>query len=173
MLRGLVAFCVAFAALCARTPIDFTTLKQSFIQRVTNEQNQTITFSGAVWLKQPNLVRYDYVKPQKKTVTARGDRILILEPDLEQATRFTSEIALNIIDLWRQSYAVGEGKREAIIKNQKIAIEHEGANITKVYYTDDLDNFVEIMLSDPERDKPIDDGFFTPAIPNGWDIISQ
>jgi hypothetical protein len=39
-----------------------------------------------------------------------------------------------------------------------------------VYYGD-LDNFVEIMLSDPERDKPIDDGFFTPA--NGWDIISQ
>ncbi|MDR2151901.1 MAG: outer-membrane lipoprotein carrier protein LolA [Helicobacteraceae bacterium] len=173
MARLLIAFCCVFGALNAQTPIDFTTLKQSFVQRVTNDQNQTITFSGNVWLKQPNFVRYDYEKPQQKTIAARGDRILMLEPDLEQATKFKSEIALNIIDLWKKSYAVGEGKREAVIENRKISLEHEGATITKVYYTDDLDNFVEIVLSDPERDKPIDDNFFAPPIPNGWDVISQ
>jgi outer membrane lipoprotein carrier protein len=166
-------FYLTLGAAIAQTPIDFTTLKQSFVQRVTNEQNQTLVFTGEIWLKQPNFARYDYEKPQKKIVAARGDRILILEPDLEQATRFKSEIALNIIDLWRRSYVVGDGRREAIVRNQKISIEHTDAAITKVYYADDLDNFVEIILSDPKRDEPIDDDVFAPAIPNGWDVIAQ
>ncbi|MDR1911201.1 MAG: LolA-like outer membrane lipoprotein chaperone [Helicobacteraceae bacterium] len=173
MRRVLIGFCFIVNALRADTPIDFKTLKQDFVQRVTNELNQTLTFAGVVRLKQPNLARYDYEKPLQKTITISGDRVLMLEPELEQATKFTSEIALNIIDLWKQSRAVGEGKREAVVKNQKISLEHEGANITRVYYTDDLDNFVEIILSAPKRNEPIDDSFFAPAIPKGWDIISQ
>jgi outer membrane lipoprotein carrier protein len=173
MRRFLITFSLIFGGAFAATPIDFKTLKQSFVQIVTNEQNQTLKFEGAIWLKQPNLVRYDYEKPLKKTIVVRGDRVLALEPDLEQATRFKSEIALNIIDLWKQSREVGAGKREAVIKGRTVSLEHDGANVTKVYYADDFDNYVEIVLNNPKRNETIDDSFFNPPIPSGWDVISQ
>lgn len=164
----LVLGSILFAA-----PNDFTTLKTRFDQRVTNDQNQTINYTGTLWLKQPNFARYDYDTPQTKTITIRGDQVVMIEPDLEQATRFRSTVSLNLINAWQSSTAISKTKRIATINNQTIYIEHNSDQITRVFYTDNFDNFVEILLHNATRNKPIDDGFFAPKIPENYDVINQ
>ncbi|GHV02221.1 hypothetical protein AGMMS49521_3670 [Campylobacterota bacterium] len=173
MRRAVLIWLVVIGAILAKSPIDFQTLEQRFVQRVTNDQNQTLSFSGKVWLKKPNLARYDYEKPQPKIIAIRGNQVLMIEPDLEQATHFKSDLTLNILEVWKMSKEVSKTKREATINDQLIAIEHNGENIVRVYYTDDFDNFIEIVLGDPKRDATIANNFFTPAIPSGYDLISQ
>ncbi|GHS86521.1 outer-membrane lipoprotein carrier protein [Campylobacterota bacterium] len=172
-MRALLLSLCCFYTTLAAAEIDFKTLSMSFEQRVTNEQNQTLKYSGKLWLKQPSFARYDYEKPVKKTIAIANKSVLMIEPDLMQVTRFESEIAVNIIELWKKGKSVGAGKREATINGIKITLEHSGERFDRVYYTDDFDNFVEIVFSNHSRNIAIDDKFFLPPVPKNYDIIRQ
>jgi outer membrane lipoprotein carrier protein len=152
---------------------DFQTLKTSFTQRIVNEENQTLTFRGTLYLKQPNLARYDYDKPLKKTVVIKGDKMLMIEPQLMQATRLVSDISLNILDVWESSKPLANGRRVSVINGREISVEHNAEAIKRVSYIDDFDNFVEIVLSDPRKNEPIGDDFFNLTIPEDYDLIEQ
>ncbi|MDR0746671.1 MAG: LolA-like outer membrane lipoprotein chaperone [Helicobacteraceae bacterium] len=165
-------FLAALISLCA-APDDFQTLQMDFLQNVTNDQNQTIRYRGKVWLKMPDMARYEYESPQQKSVAISGGEIVMIEYDLEQATKYKRTDAINIIDCWENSKPLTDTKRIAKIDGLTLYIEHNKDAIERMYYTDDFDNFVEITLANPVKNRPIDDSFFVPKIPKGFDLIRE
>ncbi|MDR2905753.1 MAG: LolA-like outer membrane lipoprotein chaperone [Helicobacteraceae bacterium] len=172
-MRRILSIFLVCAAVLSAANIDFETLSMNFEQRVTNEKKQTLKFRGKLWLKQPDLARYDYESPTPKTIAIKNKSVLMIEPDLMQATRFTSDIAVNIMELWRRGKMIDESTREALINDVKVTLKHEGERFDRVYYKDEFDNFVEIIFTAHKRNIAIDDSFFAPKIPNGYDIIRQ
>ncbi|MDR3163363.1 MAG: LolA-like outer membrane lipoprotein chaperone [Helicobacteraceae bacterium] len=154
-------------------PDDFQTLQMNFLQTVTNDQNQTLKYSGKVWLKTPDMARYEYESPQKKSVAISGGEIIMIEYDLEQATKYKRTDLLNIIDSWKSSEPVTDTKRVAKIDGLTLYIEHNRDAIERIYYIDNFDNFVEIALSDPVKNKTVDNSFFIPKVPTGFDLIRE
>lgn len=151
--------------------VEFQTLQARFEQSVTNDQAQTLRYSGSVWLKQPDLARWHYAEPIEKTIYIQGHHVVIVEPDLFQATRFESPLSLNILEAWQKSKPVKAGERLAIVGENRITIQHEGGFITSVFYRDSLDNEVSIRFFEQEKNPRLEPGHFVPDIPKGFDII--
>lgn len=165
------ALALCALVLNAASVTEFETLEARFEQTVTNEHNQSLRYSGQVWLKKPDLAYWRYETPIDKTIYIQGKRVVIVEPELFQATRFESDLSLNILDAWGKSRAVKAGERIATVGENRITLRHNDAFITQVDYRDTMDNEVLIRFFDQRKNPRLDPGLFIPAIPEGFDLI--
>ncbi len=154
--------------------INITTFHSHFIQKVTNDQNRTLHYEGEVWFsKKPLSIKWLYTKPNRKEVYIDSSTLIMLEPDLEQATFRRFDKKADLFSLMQHAKKVGPEHYVATYQGKKIDIYTKDGIVTRIVYTDKLDNRNEIVFIDPEQNSTIDAEVFSFVIPKGWDVIRE
>lgn len=172
-MRVFIAVLLTIFCLKAEDIINFSTLEAEFIQTVTNEQNSSIIYNGKVWLKKPDLAVWRYTKPIQKEIFINDKSIVIVEPELFQATMLKSEQSINILKVWQSSKPISKTQRVSTINNSKVTITHDSNHIKTIFYKDELENFVTIEFNNQQKNPQLANDFFKAKVPEDFDIIVQ
>jgi len=153
-----------FTALCA-SPLDFKTAQAHFTQHVTNEHNKTITYSGNIYMKKPDLMLWEYQTPIQKSIYINRMTVTIYEPELYQATIFKNQEALNLVELFRKSTKVNNTTRKAFVDGNELTLKHNDEQFTKVFFRDKVENQVVINFTDYKKGIELENErfFFMPS----------
>jgi outer membrane lipoprotein carrier protein len=142
-----------------------------FEQRITDEKNSTISYKGHVWAKRPDLAQWNYQTPINKSLYIKGDRVVVIEPDLEQAIVKRIDGDINLLAVLSSAVHVGEGRYRADYGSQTFFITMRQGVLEGIDYRDAFDNHVELIFMQQEQNCPIDDEHFNAIIPDEYDVI--
>ncbi len=148
-----------------------TTMQANFTQTITNDKNNTITYSGDMIAKRPNLTMWHYSKPVDKTVYITTSNVTIIEPELEQVIIKQLENSIDILAILAAATKVTESEYSAHYQGKAYKIGLEKREIRSISYNDAFDNLVTITFTSRKINAPIDDALFYPSIPEDFDII--
>lgn len=149
------------------------TMQANFTQTITNDKNKTITYSGEMLAKRPNLTKWHYSKPVDKTVYITTSNVTIIEPELEQAIVKQLENSIDILAILAAATKITENEYSAYYHAKQYQIGLENNEIKTIRYKDAFDNVVIITFTKRKLNKKIDDAIFFPTIPKDFDIIQD
>ncbi len=152
---------------------NFKTFQSDFIQKVTNDQNQTITYDGKFYATHTKKALWIYEKPVTKKIYFQNTQVLIIEPELEQVIITNLENTPNIALLMQEAKEISPQKYVTKFMETTYTIYTKKETIQKITYRDKLDNLVEILFSNQVIDAVLDDSFFKAEIPMGYDIVRE
>lgn len=152
---------------------DFKTLKASFVQQIINDQNQSITYTGTLYIKQPNLILWHYTSPIEKTIYISRYNVTVYEPELYQAIIFDQKKELNPVQIFKESKEVSKTKRLSVFNDREITIIHSGDKVEKILFRDKVENAVTIEFKTYEKNIELDESLFVFKPEEGTDIIRQ
>ncbi len=167
-MRTLILWAVLASWLLSR-PIDFETLQVDFNQSVTTDSDQSIRYSGTLYLMQPDRALWIYTTPIEKSIYIRGEAVTVVEPGLFQATHMRQSTAQNILELFHKSEAIAPGKRRALFNDTPVEFTHDENFIIRLHYRDELEHNVTIEFATPQMDPWLEEALFYPDIPAGFD----
>ncbi len=150
---------------------NIQTFSADFEQHITDDKNKTLTYRGHVWSKRPDLALWHYQEPIEKMVYIHGQKVVIIEPDLEQAMVRKIDRDIDILTMLETAEPLGNEKYEAHFESQRFVITESQGIIQKIDYLDPFDNKVVLRFSSQEQNKPIADEKFNVKIPRDYDII--
>jgi len=172
-LKSLIFFIFLSSSLLSFTKME--SFSADFRQIIDSGDSQ-IVYSGRIEAKRPNRVVWHYKEPVEKSLYIDGDRVYVIDHDLEQVIikMLNSEVLFfsilensKKIDEKRYSTSIGEQNYLLIVdKNSKNSLK-------KIIYVDQLDNSIEINFFDSVIDKELNNSLFEPKIPNSYDKIYQ
>jgi outer membrane lipoprotein carrier protein len=145
----------------------------SFEQHIVDDQNKTIIYHGHVWAKRPDKALWEYSDPIKKSVYVHGHRVIVVEPDLEQAIIKTISSDIDLFALIASAKPIGNETYEAHYADQIFTIKLMHGVIERIDYLDPFENSVNLIFSNQEQNKRIDDEKFFARIPKAYDIIKD
>jgi len=119
-----------------------------FTQTIVDEKNKTILYSGHIKASKPQYALWNYKKPITKDIYILDNRVIIVEPELEQAILKTIDDDFNFFNM---------------IQNAK----------TSITYKDDFDNNITIKFTNTILNKKIPLQDFQPDIPRDYDFIQE
>ena len=161
-------------ALISADLANIKTIETNFIQKIKNSANKILTYKGKMFAKKENnLALWIYNSPVKKKIYYRDGNIVILEPELEQATFAKLEKIPNIITLLKNAKKVSKNKLVTTFNNTKYYIITDNKFVKYITYKDEMQNLVTINFQNPKVNKHISNEKFIYEIPAGYDILKQ
>ena len=142
-----------------------------FNQTIQDEHNKTITYTGYMKSKRPNLALWNYEKPVQKTLYVYDNIVTIVEPDMEQAIIKKMDQNIDIFQIIRNSKKIDNDHFEADYNDQKFLLTFKKELLTSISYKDELDNRVTINFSKQENNKELNNTIFKAVIPEDFDIV--
>jgi outer membrane lipoprotein carrier protein len=164
---------VCIASLWGNNLKAFKTIQSDFVQKVTNDQNKTITYTGQFYATHDKKALWVYEKPVAKKIYFNNTKVVIIEPELEQAIITNLENTPNIAQLITQAKEVAKETYATSFMETTYTIYATPTSIDKVTYNDKLDNSVEILFSNQSTNLFLEDTLFQADIPLGFDLIRQ
>jgi outer membrane lipoprotein carrier protein len=149
------------------------TMQADFVQTITDDKNSTITYSGEMLAKRPDMSMWHYREPFEKTVYIASKNVTIVEPELEQAIVRKLDSTIDILGILASARKVSKENYAAYYNAKEYDITVQGDKIKSIRYTDAFDNRVSIVFDKQLINRPIDDGRFKAVIPDGFDVISE
>ena len=166
---------IFFSLICAvfsvATPLEFKTLNADFTQTVKS-QDSKITYSGNFVATNKNAF-WHYETPNLKDIYFSLEKVVVIEPDLEQAIITSVKEVPNITNILQNAKQDKNGNFLAEFDDIKYSIKIENDKISKINYTDKMDNEVELKFTNLKKNEEIENSLFIPQIPNNFDIITQ
>ena len=154
--------------------IEISSFESDFKQTVKDETGKTIKYFGKLYFKKPLKVLWKYKKPIKKEIYIVDDRVVIIEPELEQITITHFGETKNIIDILNKAKYVDKNRYEAIYHKQKFYIFlDDKKKLKKIRFKDKLENEVEIIFLKPKQNIDLDDSIFKYKTDPSFDIVVQ
>ena len=144
---------------------------------------------GRLYLSRPGRFRLDYLRPDELLIWADGEKLSLLDKELEQVTVYRQTEQL------RKSAAALLAGDESVLENYEVAAaefedglqwftltsadaEQGGLRLAlrgnvpaALEYSDELGSRVQLLLSRLDFDSELDDKLFDPDIPAGVDIF--
>ncbi len=154
-------------------PLEFKTFSSDFTQKITNENNSTIDYKGTFYATSDSKALWIYKFPVKKSIYFKKERVLIIEPELEQVIITTLKKSPNLAEIIKEAKKIKENEFEATFNDTIYHITVKNDQIVNIKYTDKLGNRVKISLSNQKKDAPLRETLFKPVIPKDYDIISE
>ncbi len=145
-----------------------------FTQTIVNEQNARITYKGKLFAqKTNNQAVWIYTSPVNKKIYYTNGKVVILEPELEQAIFAKLDKVPNILTLLKQAKKIGKEKYVTTFNKIRYTITFTGKEPSKITYTDELHNRVQILFSHQKINTKIPQNRFRYTIPEDYDILQQ
>jgi len=143
-----------------------------FHQTVINsENNQTLNYTGSVFMKFPNNAKWIYKQPIEKIICLMQNRAWVIEPELEQATLFQLDKAVPILKILKQAKQIDVHRYKAVYEGiEYIIITDSKEQIKQIKYIDDMDNSVILNFKDIKT-KYLDQSLLKCIIPEDYDIV--
>lgn len=142
-----------------------------FTQKITDEKNQTITYSGHIVAIKPSNARWTYLKPVKKDVYMNIYDVTIVESEMEQVIIKKVESNFDFFKMIANAKKLKENIYTTTYKDTKFTITKKGELIDSISYTDEFENKIIINFKNQIQNKKIDEKIFTPTYPLHYDII--
>jgi outer membrane lipoprotein carrier protein len=139
------------------------TYKADFTQSITNLQNKTIKYTGKIYLKQPYSMLWQYKTPIQKDVYMKNKKIIIDEPQLEQAIYTTLTNEINLINLLNNPKLI----------NKKYKLTFKDKILQTIQYKDEMENKITITFSNTQINQQIPDQLFQFIAPLDYDIVRK
>ncbi len=166
-MKILLSICLFSILLFAK--ININSIKANFVQTITNDQNKTIKYSGKLFAKKNGFVLWIYQKPIQKKLYFLKNKVVIIEPDLEQAIFAKTDKIPKILNIIQN-----------IKNNNYIVIKYHGIHykvtvknnkILSINYIDKIGNRVKIIFKNEDVNLIIDNSIFQYSIPANYDIL--
>ncbi len=152
---------------------DFRTLHADFVQKITNEENSSITYTGSFDATNKQMAIWIYKTPVKKKVYFIKNKVVIIEPELEQAIITTLKQSPNFTDLIKKAKEISKDKYKTTYEDTDYFIYVKNGEISSIKYTDKLENRVVIKLKNLEKNIILDDALFKLDIPKDYDVVTD
>ena len=152
---------------------DFDTISSDFKQTITNEENSQIVYEGSFYATTQKKALWIYKTPVEKKIYFNKNKVIILEPELEQAIITNLENTPNITELLKKSVKKDNGNYETRFQNTTYVIHTKNDVIKEITYKDKLANSVKIELFNQTTNTVLDDTLFQVKITFAFDIITQ
>ena len=152
---------------------DFDTISSDFKQTITNEENTQIVYEGSFYATTQSKALWIYRKPVEKKIYFNKNRVVILEPELEQAIITNLDNVPNITELLKKSIKKENGTYETVYDNTTYVIHTKNKEIKQITYNDKLENSIKIELLNQTINTVLDDSLFKVTIPFDFDVITQ
>lgn len=169
-MRFLLLVFLSFTALFAVAE-SVNSFSAAFEQHITDEKNSTISYKGYVWAKRPGMALWTYQTPINKSVYIKGDRVVVIEPDLEQAIIKRINGDINLLAVLASAKPIGGERYQADYGSQTFFITMHQGIIANISYRDPFDNLVELIFMKQKQNDPIAEEKFNAVIPGDYDII--
>jgi outer membrane lipoprotein carrier protein len=166
---------VFFLYVCLLGGFDFDmkSFESDFEQHITNELNDTITYTGRVYAKRLNTALWVYKTPIEKDFYYIDGEIVIIEPELEQVTYTQTKEIPNLLEVISNAKEISKGVFLASCCEQNATVKIIDDKIAQVEYKDKLENGVTIKFKNQQVNKNIDNEVFRIKFPQGYDILRQ
>lgn len=160
-----------FASFLVANPLEFKTLSSDFTQTIKNSESK-IEYSGN-FLATNTHALWKYKSPNQKDIYFSFERVVIIEPDLEQAILTTLKDVPNLTKVMQSAIKIDENLYDAKFDDTLYHLKFRDDLIDKITYSDKLGNEVVINFSNVKKNISINDTVFMPQIPANFDIITQ
>ncbi|MDP3300826.1 MAG: LolA-like outer membrane lipoprotein chaperone [Sulfuricurvum sp.] len=155
------------------SPQDINSFNSSFEQRIVDEHGKVIVYRGELWASKPQNALWSYQKPIQKSVYISGKRLVILEPQLEQATVRSLGDEIDFLEIIKKAKKIDNDHYKATVNGQTYTIIFKNDLLSMIQYTDGYDNKVTIQFLKPAQNLAIPSSRFQPSIPAGYDVIKN
>ena len=162
---------MSFVFILFASPKDIQTFNSKFVQTVTDSNGKKIQYQGNLLASKPHYAFWMYQKPIQKNVYIVGQKITIIEPQLEQVTIRTLDEEINLLQVFQQAKLIDQEHYSANVKGQKYLLTFKNNLLNSVEYLDTFDNKVLIKFLNPIQNESIDSGKFKPSYPSSYDVI--
>jgi len=153
---------------------DISSLYSRFEQFITNEQSKVIIYKGEVFAqKKGSKALWKYVTPIQKRIYFTDNKVIMIEPELEQAIITKLHKAPDILKILKNARKIQKGLYEAKCCENTYKISFEGRLIRNIDYTDKIGNHVVITFLKPTQNKKLNPKIFNYHIPKDYDIITN
>ena len=152
--------------------INITSFQADFEQTITNEQNKTLRYEGEIHFKAPDKLLWIYKKPIEKKIVIANGRIVIVEPELEQAT-IKKMKEKTLFALLKKAKKVDKNHYKLQEKNKNFDIYFQKGVLKKVRYIDEFGNENEVVFANQRQNEDLNDSIFSVEIDPDYDIIYQ
>ncbi len=150
-----------------------TAFQANFTQIVKNPKGKTIKYRGVIYFNSPSETKWIYKSPTKKEVCSSGNRLVVIDHDLEQVSYYNIDKGLNLSKVLRNARL---HKNRTYITKYKdkyyTIVLTPSAKIEQIAYKDNLDNQVNIIFTNTKYfDKLLSATKFICARPKGYDAV--
>ena len=152
---------------------NIQSFQAEFTQKITDEENKVLIYTGTIHSKRPNFVLWHYKEPVNKKIYINHSRAVIVEPELEQAIVKYLQGEIDFFGILASATPLDETHYQANYKDIEFILEEVNGVIQSLSYTDQLENKVQISFSKQKQNRPLEDSLFTPKVPKDFDIIRE
>ena len=170
-LTFIIAFLLLLPKFALANELEFKTLKSDFTQTVTSDGSK-IEYSGN-FMTTHNNAFWHYKTPTVKNIYFNYERVVIIEPDLEQVIYTNLTNVPNLIDVIKDAKEVSKNKYQATLNNTVYTLNLENGVMDQISYKDSLDNSVVIKFNNVRKNETIDDTLLQPVFPKEYDVLMQ
>ena len=117
---------------------DFETISSDFKQTITNEENSSIVYEGSFYASTQAKALWIYKSPIDKKIYFNKNRVVIIEPELEQVIITNLQSAPNLTEILKSSKKVDNKTYEAVYNDIKYTIQVNNKLLDTISYSDKL-----------------------------------
>ena len=144
-----------------------------FTQNIVDDNNKTIVYKGHIRASKPQYALWQYTQPVEKEIYIRDNRVIMIEPELEQVIYKTMDSSFNFFSMINKAKKVTKNVYEATFRDKHFFIVMEDDKIKSITYHDEFDNKITIEFSNEIINKEIPKEVFEANIPNDFDVIME
>jgi outer membrane lipoprotein carrier protein len=149
------------------------TMQADFVQTISDDKNNTITYRGDMLAKRPNMAMWHYIEPVEKRVYVTARNVTVVEPELEQVIIKKLNGSVDILAILAAAEHLEKNRYRAYYSGKEYLVSVKGDKIDTISYTDAFDNRVNIIFHKQQINQMIEDSRFKATIPQDFDIISE
>ena len=144
-----------------------------FTQNIVDDENKTITYKGHVKAAKPQYALWQYKSPVDKQVYILPHKIVVVEPELEQAIIKKIGNNFDFFSLIKHAKKIDNKHYLANFREKNYLITMNNDRLVSISYKDEFDNSITIDFTDTKTNKKIEEKSFTPQIPEDYDLIKE
>jgi outer membrane lipoprotein carrier protein len=176
-LKTLSVFIIFFGFLYAQDGIK--SISSDFTQIITSSEGDLLKYEGtfqALNDGSDNFALWIYKTPIEKKIYFTNNRVVMIEPDLEQAVITSVEEIPDMSSILNKALNTNGNKQtnkdvNVTILDVTYNIFFENNTPTKISYTDKLDNKIDVLLKNTNLNINIYKLTFQVEIPEGFDVV--
>ncbi|WP_457749522.1 LolA-like outer membrane lipoprotein chaperone [Sulfurimonas sp.] len=152
---------------------NINSFEADFSQNITDDKGVKITYTGHITASKPQLALWQYLKPIEKSVYILSNKIVIIEPELEQVIIKHLRRNFDLFKIIHNAKKIDKNIYLAKFKEKDYMIRTENSQIKSISYKDDLENNIKIIFTNQRENKKIPKEKYIPHIPNEYDIVTE
>lgn len=149
--------------------LDYTNLSSDFTQEV-KAANKRLKYTGKFVISTQKAF-WSYESPVKKSIYIDKDRVVIIEPALEQVIITKLNKMPNLNEIMKRAKYISKDKMQASFDGVLYELSFENSLLKKIFYKDEFENEVTITLKNTKKNQKLDPFIFSVFIPKGYDVI--